>query len=229
VPDVSKQLFVLSPLMKGRIMTHRIAGKFLLSVCMVCVVSLSCQAGVILSENFDELTPQLSATSVGAFHTIGGTNVDIVGGSLFGFLCVAPTSGNCVDLGGSGGNSSGILQTVNSFTLQPGTKYFLSFDLIGSQRGPTTSTTVDFGPYSQTFVLASNDVTSGVVMNALVTVSSVTTTFLTFTDNSPTDGIGSLLDNVSITATAAPEPGTVGLLGIGLLGLGGMLRRRMNL
>jgi hypothetical protein len=210
-------------------MTDRMAGKFLLLVSLLCVVSLSCQAGVILSENFDELTPQLAATSVGAFQTIGGTNVDIVGGALFGFLCVAPTSGNCVDLGGSGGNASGILQTVNSFTLQPGTNYLLSFDLIGSQRGPTTSTTVDFGSYSHTFVLASNDVTTGVVVNALVTVSSVTTAFLTFTDNSPSDGIGSLLDNVSITATAAPEPGTAGLLGIGLLGLVGTLRRRINL
>jgi hypothetical protein len=34
-------------------------------------------AAVLLSENFDELTPQLGATAVGALHTIDGTNVDI--------------------------------------------------------------------------------------------------------------------------------------------------------
>ena len=205
-------------------MTPRTGVRSLLLISFLCVVSLACQAGVVLSENFDELTPQLTATSVGAFQTIGGTNVDIVGGGLFGYLCVPPTSGNCVDLGGSGGNAQGVLQSVSSITLQPGTNYFLSFDLIGSQRGPTTSTTVDFGPYSQTFVLASNDVSSGVVVNALVTVSSVTTTYLTFTDNSPNDNIGALLDNVSITAS--PEPGTLALMGSGILGLAGMLRRK---
>ncbi len=52
-------------------------------------------ASPILSENFDELTAALSVTSVGAFHTLNGTNVDIVGGSLFGSLCAGPESGNC--------------------------------------------------------------------------------------------------------------------------------------
>src|ERR1039458_7303929 len=39
-----------------------------------------------------------------------------------------------------------------------------------AQRGETTSTTVDFGTYSQTFVLTSGDITSGVVINQAVTV-----------------------------------------------------------
>jgi hypothetical protein len=219
----------MSPFMKGQSLAARTAGKLVFLLSLLCLVSLTCQAGVILSENFDALTPQLSATSVGAFHTIGGTNVDIVGGGLFGYLCVSPASGNCVDLGGSGGNAQGVLQSVNSITLQPGTNYLLSFDLIGSQRGPTTSTTVDFGPYSQTFVLASNDVSSGIVVNALVKVSFATTTYLTFTDNSPNDNIGSILDNVSIVSVPTPEPGTLALFGSGILGLAGMLRRKISL
>lgn len=48
-------------------------------------------AAVLLSENFDELTPQLGATAVGALHTIDGTNVDIVGGALFGSLWRRPS------------------------------------------------------------------------------------------------------------------------------------------
>ena len=223
--DAEMKMKTMSPLMKGRSLTAGTVGRSLLLLALLGLVSSAAHASVILSENFNELTPQLSATSVGAFHTIGGTNVDIVGGTLFGSLCVSPESGNCVDLGGSSGIPQGVLQSVSSFTLHPGTSYFLSFDLIGSQRGPTTSTTVTFGPYSQTFVLTSSDVSSGIVVNALVTVSSTTTTFLTFTNNTPGDE-GSLLDNVTINTT--PEPGTLVLFGSAVLGLAGMLRRKIN-
>ena len=157
------------------------------------------QACPIVSENFDELTPQLDVTSVGPFHAIDGTNVDIVGDGIYGELCQPPTSGYCIDLDGTGGDSQGVLQTVNGIMLQPGTNYYLSFDLIGSQRfNTTTSTTVDFGPYHQTFVLASNDLSSGIVSNALVTVTTETMAFLTFTSNTR-GNMGALLDNVSIS------------------------------
>ena len=88
--------------------------------------SISIQAATILSENFNALTPQLTVTAAGAFSTTGGTNVDIVGGSLFGALCVTPASGNCIDSDGTGGSSQGILQTTAAITLSPGVSYFLS-------------------------------------------------------------------------------------------------------
>ena len=202
------------------------AVKSILLLSLLCLVPLASQAGVILSENFDALTPQLGVTSAGAFQAIGGTNVDIVGGALFGSLCQLPTSGNCVDLDGSGGNPQGVLQSVSSFTLQPGMNYFLSFDLIGSGRSATTSTTVSFGPYNQTFVLTNNDVTTGIVLNALVTVSSTTSTSLTFTSNTPGQE-GSILDNVSISeqSSAVPEPGTLALIFSGGLSLLGARKR----
>jgi len=183
----------------------------------------------LLNENFDELTPMLTATSVGAFSAIDGTNVDIVGGALFGSLCVAPESGNCIDLDGTGGNPQGILQTNTPITLSPGMDYLLSFDLIGSSRGNTTSTTVTFGPYSQTFSLASGDYASGIVTSQLVTVSSTTAANLTFTSNTPGEE-GAVLDNVLITsssATTAPEPATGWLIGslLAAVGLGHRLRR----
>ena len=62
-------------------------------VCLVLgVFAASAQAATVLSENFNELTPGPSATSVGQFSTIGGTNIDIVGsvnGSYFPALCAA--------------------------------------------------------------------------------------------------------------------------------------------
>ena len=58
-----------------------------LVACIFCALP-AVQAATILSENFNELTDALSATSVGAFQAIGGTNVDIVGpGNGFAALC----------------------------------------------------------------------------------------------------------------------------------------------
>jgi len=193
----------------------------------LAVASLSTQAQAItvLNENFNALPLAFATTNVGAFQATVG-NVDIVGSNYP--YCVAPESGNCVDLQGSNDNAPNgggvtVLQTTRAVTLMPGVDYYLSFDLIGSQRNldsipsdaVTTSTTVAFGSYDQTFVLGATDDTSGIVTNQLVTVSSPTAAYLTFVDTSPNGAIGALLDNVTITrsirATAAPEidPGSM--------------------
>jgi hypothetical protein len=200
-------------------------------VVALCALPAAGWAGTtLLNENSNELTPGLTQTSVGVFSAINGTNIDIVGGAVFGSLCVAPEAVNCVDLDGSGGKSQGILQTKSPFTLQPGVNYSLSFDLIGSQRGLTTSTTVNFGPYSQTFILTSGNDTSGVVSNALVTVTVPTSAFLTVASNTP-GNVGALLDDVLVTSsspvtTGVPEPATLGLLVLGLAGIGFARRKR---
>ena len=184
-----------------------IAGlRFSISLALVCLgltSILSCRTSTLLSENFDKLPVAMATASAGAFHTVNGTNVDLVGGSVFGSLCHPPASGNCIDLDGTGGKSQGVLQSVNPFMLEPGMKYYLSFNLIGSQRGNTTSTTVTFGPYHRTFVLASNDDSSGIVRSALVAVNVRTPAFLTFTSNTPGE-MGAVLDNVSITSSPSP-------------------------
>jgi hypothetical protein len=198
----------------------------MLCILALCFVPSSVQAVTILSENFDELSTSLRITSVGAFSAIDGTNVDVVGPTLLNGLCAAPESGNCVDLNGTGKNAQGILQAHTPITLTPGMDYRLSFDLIGSQRGLTTSTTVTFGPYNQTFVLASGDVSSGIVSNALVTVGKTTVANLTFTSNTPGQ-IGALLDDVSITS-AVPEPSTALLVAIGFGSMAVMRRQRVR-
>jgi hypothetical protein len=195
-----------------------------LAATVVMFTATSLHAGTILNENFNELTPQGAVTSVGAFSAIGNTNVDIVGQSFFANLIVAPESGNAIDMDGSGGNSQGILQSNSAVSLVPGVDYLLSFDLIGSQRGNTTTTTVTFGSFDEMFTLASGDDTDGIVVDALVTVNSPESAFLTFTSDTP-GNVGALLDNVSITtASPVPEPTSLLMLGAGLVALAGFSR-----
>lgn len=187
-------------------------------------LTTSMNASTLLNENFDELTPQFGATSVGAFSTINGTNVDINGTSNgFSYLCASPAGGQCIDLDGTGGNPVGQLRSNMLFS--PGT-YLLSFDLIGSGRGSTSTATVSFGSYDQTFTLGQSDTTTGVVSNLLVTLTSPG--YLLFASGDPSgDQIGLVLDNATVS-TLTPEPSSLLLLGTGALGIAGALRRQFG-
>jgi PEP-CTERM motif len=192
-------------------MSRRVSKFFeVLAVALLLIWPAVSKADTI-NENFNELPASLNATNLGAFTVTSGT-VDVVGGTLFGSLCAAPESGNCVDLDGS---NAGQISSAN-LTLTPGT-YILSFDLIGSQRGVNTSTTVTLGTlYDQTFLLSSGDITSGIV-GVTINVGTTTVAPLIFTSNTP--GVeGALLDNVSLVSSV-PEPATLSFLGIGLAAL----------
>lgn len=177
-----------------------------------------------ISDNFNTLPPMLNATNIGAFMVTSGA-VDVVGGTVFGYLCVAPESGNCVDLDGSTG-AAGQISSAN-LSLAPGV-YNLRFNLIGSQRGNTTSTTVTLGSlFNETFVLSSGDVTDGIV-STMITNGTATAVPLIFTSDTP-GNVGALLDNVSLSSATivTPEPTTFTLVGFGLFSMI-VGRRRTN-
>src|ERR1700722_18115350 len=123
----------------------KFAAYAVMALTLPAAFSQSATAGTILSENFDELTPALTVTSVGAFSTIDGTNVDVVDNTMgYGALCAGPEAGNCVDLGGTGGHANGVLASNTQFAAG---QYLFSCDLVGSGRGQTDATTVSFGNY----------------------------------------------------------------------------------
>ena len=193
------------------------------------VFPLASRANTIFVDGFNTATnPGLTVTTtVGNFNVLAPTNVDLLGPGTnqnYGYLC-APGVSQCVDLNGSGGTSSGSLESNMFFA--PG-QYLLSFNLIGSGRGPTTSTLVSFGDYYQTFTLASGDNTTGVISNQLVMVTGEGSYF-TFEDMNGNTNIGSVLNSASVATT--PEPSSIVLLGSGLLAGVRMLssrRKRSN-
>jgi hypothetical protein len=206
----------------------RASSLLLLAGSALLISSAPVYAGtVVFSDNFEGDTPAFAVTSVDSnFSTINSTNVDIVGAANgYDYLCASPESGNCIDLGGSGGNAFGQLEST-PINLGPGT-YELSFDLIGSGRGITTTTDVSLGSlYSNTFVLASDNTTSGIV-DTTFTVGSAETVTLDFDLTGSANGnVGSVLDNVDIS-TVTPEPSSLMLLGTGFVALAGFARRKL--
>jgi hypothetical protein len=207
----------------------------ILGLVVLCALPAATQAQVLLSENFNELTPA-NVNTPGPNAPVGpdffGTNFRILGPGVGGATCGGPAFGNCLVLNGT----TGVL-TSKPVTLEPGS-YFLSFELMGNRNaaeGTTNHVTVSLGPsvsrgflYDDPFALP-NRISHTTVTDHLITVSTPMSVELIFTSTGTLGANGTVVDNISLAAApAVPEPATLGLMVLGLLGAGIVRRKRTN-
>ena len=170
----------------------------------------------IINEDFNT-DSGTNVTTVGPFTAVSG-NVDVLHGSR----CVPGTAANgCIELDGT---APATLES-GPIKLEGGYPFFLSFHLTGSQLdNHATATEVSFGPFSHTYDLAANDLTSGLV-SMVLSVPKDEITRLTFKSLTP-GATGAILDDVLVARV--PEPATLGLMVLGLFGAGFSGRKRTH-
>jgi len=202
--------------------------KRVLSFVAVACFSAGAHATVILQDNFDSEAGAVGNSSLNynsfSNWTVSNGTVDVVSNGGWGISC-AGGSGKCVDLDGSTGDA-GVL-TSNILSLAAGT-YTFSFDISGNQRGYGQDfMTMTLGGFlNQSFSLVSSDPWTTKTYN--FTVSSATSDYIVF-NHAGGDNVGIMLDNVSLTMTSnVPEPSSMILFGLGLLGLGFARRKSIK-
>jgi len=195
----------------------------LLAAALTAALAGAASAAPLFSDNFNTAnggTPAVPWNGNPNWNVSGGT-VDLIGsgpgGTAFNFL---PGNGLYVDLVGTG-TPPGQLSTTQTFG--PGT-YQVTFSLAGSNTSSTApeTVTVSLGNWSTTI--------AGIPFNQPFTTytflaTTTTTGSLSFQNSGPSDNIGALLDNV--TVSTVPEP--ISLVLFGSLVVGGIVavRRRM--
>ena len=161
--------------------------------------------------------------------TVGGAAAVVAATSAEYAACCSfsgASDGTFAAFGGSG--QAGITTLTQNFTTIAGRFYTLNFDFgaVGSGNSNLLSVTADTG-FESYSASGTNDFANAYIPRTINFVGSGGVHALTFAVTTyPDDNVDSLVDNVSLTLGAVPEPSAWALMILGFGGVGASLRTR---